>query len=234
MAARRAAAAAAPAPKDAVTVPVRLYIAQHNFVDDEPSAINPSIEPPDPAARLPLLPGQAMILPDSPAVPNPTASPSFIDLSIPTVTVNDAGKPATFLTVLLAAANVQFITNLQYSEDPVHGAGFLISFEFNGVKYTDVTTGEYELVPLDSPTDTPVPTNMWTGWDITYFAGIHRPHRFEEYPALAVNEYPIYPVYDSNGNLVRLDFVLDFTKTENVFNIPEPETDPEPKPEPGK
>jgi hypothetical protein len=172
---------------DEVGVPVRLYIAQHNFVDAEPSGNS-----------LPLLPGQAMDL--TPATP----------LVYKDVTV---APGSTFQNLLVTAQDANFINTLAF--DSYDGAIFLSSFNYNGETYDSIQTAEYTLEPGDPPLTDPLLNTMWTGWGITYFNGIHRPQRFETYPALAINQYLIYPNIDDS----RLDFTLDFTKVQTLYFI---------------
>ena len=170
----------------AVPVPVRLYIAQYNFVDAQAKADN----------VLPLLPGQAQDRVASPVV--------YRDVSVTSGT--------TFENVLLAAAATPgFISNLDIRNTVIDGYNvhFLLAFDYAGETFGSVTTSSYSLTPDFPPVD-PLLHGMWTGWDNTYFDGIHRPASVSSYPELAINQYVIIPKI---GN-ARHDFVIDFTKSQ--------------------
>jgi hypothetical protein len=191
---------------------IRIYIAQHNFVDTEPSAIIPASARDNPAARYPLLPGQPMDLENR-------TPPAYMDLEVPF----NEGDAMTLLDILGLAVvqsegeGLGFLDSLGLEEIPIPDTGltleFLQAFEHGGVKYQEVTTGMYGLQEIIDPTDPPV-NEMWAGWGVAYFEGIHRPERFETYPVLALNQYPIYPPVDGSRSLA---FTLDYIKTEAIY-----------------
>ena len=148
-----------------------------------------------------ILPGQAMDLTTTP-VP-------YVD-----VTVNEDD---TFMTVLTTALSYTFFSALSIYQDPTTHLHFLTSFTFNGQAYSTIPTGYYSMTDI-SHTD-PLINYYWAGWGITYFPGTVRPGSFEAYPGYAIDQYPIKPEYDSNDNLLRLNFVLDFTKTEMTYYV---------------
>ncbi|MGD9161437.1 MAG: hypothetical protein PVG39_23695 [Desulfobacteraceae bacterium] len=174
--------------KDALQIPVRLYVAQHNFMDTLLSGNT-------------ILPGQAM---DMTTTPLP-----YVNLTV------DEGS--TFMQVLQLAQAASFFSAVSYYQDPTTQLWFVTSFTYNGQAYSSITTGYYSMTEI-SHTD-PLLNYYWAGWGITYFPGTVRPGSFEAYPSYAIDQYPIKPEYDSNDNLLRLDFVLDFTKTEMTYSV---------------
>ena len=174
-------------------IPVRLYVAQHNFVDTEPQP------------NTVQLPGQ----------PVDTAG-DFVDVEV-------AATGSTFLNVLLAAQAKNFITGLAISEDTDNGTSFLNSFEYpgriagqeyHGATFTSITNEEYTMAaqPVEGVLPADPLTGAWVGWGITYYNGIERPATFDTYPMLAINKYPIYQYKDE-----PISFVLDFTKTTQLY-----------------
>jgi hypothetical protein len=182
-----------------------LYVAQHNFVDDEPTAVpfspNPGdvLQPvPDVGVPLPLLPGYPM---SQPAAPLPIPDP-------PT-------------RVHVAGSNVKDLINAATGAPAAGGLWTAVTYNSAGdmltsfTRNTGLTSGNriYRSIGQTVPLGDSETIYEWSGWGITYYTGLFRPALFSQYPPLSIVQQPV--VWPDNI------FVIDYTKTEIIFSVAE-------------
>ena len=203
------------APNAPVTIPVVLFIAQHNFVDSEPSAIGQT------GARLARLPGQSM---------HGVAGTDYLSFNV---------QSGTTLLQLLQTAVTIDPTFLLFSGSDLtqvtlpdgNLSVFLNHFTHKGASYQSIQTASYgSTVSMSTVRDPasawpwvqtdPVLNGIWTGWGISYFTNIIRPARFENYPVQAINQFIIHPTVSYQTPQPPQPtqfFTLDFVKSENIW-----------------
>lgn len=173
----------------------KLYVAQHNFVDDEPIPSHYTARKDEPLDEVPeapaMLPGQAIC---------ENAAP-FNGEQVPYMSVKGAN-----LQELIKAATKAFGTAI-FSEVTIED-GYFSAFKRNGSVYR--AEGESELL---GTTEDGVASYKWTGWGVTYYTGLFRPALFSQYPPLSISQQ----VTVADGNA----FVIDFTKTEMYYELDE-------------